>query len=103
MKRPLLTLGATALLAAGLYSSPLAAEGRADRMNEMRPYQNLDMMIKHLQAIHGPTAAGPGAPHDKGAMMHDKHMRVMDHRMHEDDMQGLTAHQRKRMVFGSNK
>ncbi len=110
MKRLLLTLGAVALVTSGLYSSPLAAEGRADRMNETRPYQGLDMMIQHLQAIHGPTAAGPGMAKHKDGMMKQHGQSMMKHHgkgmahpmMHHDTMQGLTAHQRKRLIFGSN-
>ncbi len=102
MKHSLIAVSAAALLASGLYCSSLAAEGQADRFNETRPYQNLDMMFEHIKEIHGPTSAGPGMTHQHGQMKKQGKMHHGAMHMHEDPHAGKTAHQRKRMVFGSN-
>ena len=104
MNKKHLLVGTGLFVGALLFSPHGIAESQADRANETRPYQGLDMMIEHIKALHGPTAAGPGMPMHKSEMkMHrTEHKGAMHEKMHKDPLEGLTAHQRKRLIFGSN-
>ena len=96
----------TCLLAASIFSTQLAAEGQADRLNENSGFTNLDRMIDQVQNLYGPTAAGTTSNYDDSmpelktygdyGVVHEGQW------ISEDMLNSMTAHERKRAVFGSN-
>lgn len=84
-----------------LFASVSLAEGVADRQNELSFGQDSQEVIKQIHQKYGSTAAGPMS---KSAMMSGNDGVVKKHQKSWDDqsLDGLTAHERKRIIFGSN-
>lgn len=88
-----------------VFSSMAMAEGLADRKNDMsfgidNYGQTEQDVIQQIHEQYGPTAAGPVA---ETAMVKRDQRARKDHKSWDDQsLEGLTAHQRKHLIFGSN-